>query len=73
MEEEHAHALGIYQNVFLTDEEQKELIDRLGYDSVVVYIDRLSTYMKENPGKKYKNHKATIEKWIKEDEGRTPA
>lgn len=71
--EEEAHALGIYQNVFLTDEEQKDLTERLGFESVAEYVDRLSTYMKENPGKTFKNHKATIEKWIKEDEGRTPA
>lgn len=71
--EEEAHALGIFQNVFLTDEEQKDLTERLGFESVAEYVDRLSTYMKENPGKTFKNHKATIEKWIKEDEGRTPA
>ena len=71
--EEGAHALGIFENVFLTDEEQKDLTERLGFESVAEYVDRLSVYMKENPGRKYKNHKATIEKWIREDEGRAPA
>ena len=70
---EEAHALGFFQNVFLTDEEQKDLCERLGFESVVEYIERLSSYLHDNPNKKFKNHKATIEKWIKEDEGRTPA
>ena len=70
---EERHALGFFQNVFLTDEEQKDLCERLGFEPVVEYIERLSSYLHDNPNKKYKNHKATIEKWIKEDEGRTPA
>lgn len=63
-------ALGINQNVFLTDEEQQALCDHNGLDKVVEYIDRLSIYLEEHPEKNYSNHKATIQKWINEDEGR---
>ena len=61
--------LGPFQNVLLTNEEQKDLTDRLGFDEVVLYIDRLSNYLHEHPEKKYKSHKATIERWIRQDEG----
>ena len=63
-------AIGIFQNVRLTDSEQEELINRYGIREVGIYIDRLSTYMNENPEKHYKNHKATIEKWIIQDKER---
>ena len=66
----HKHILGSFQNVFLTDSEQKELCDRWGFDDVIVYIDRLSIYLHEHPEKKYKNHKTTIEKWIIQDKER---
>lgn len=63
-------AIGIFQNVRLTNSEQEELINRYGTEEVGIYIDRLSTYMNENPEKHYKNHKATIEKWIIQDKER---
>ena len=63
-------AIGIFENVRLTDSEQEELINRYGIQEVGIYIDRLSTYMNENPEKHYKNHKATIEKWIIQDKER---
>ena len=61
--------LGPFENVLLTNEEQKDLTDRLGFDEVVLYIDRLSNYLHEHPEKKYKSHKATIERWMRQDEG----
>ena len=63
-------AIGIFQNVRLTNSEQEELINRYGIQEVGIYIDRLSTYMNENPEKHYKNHKSTIEKWIIQDKER---
>ena len=60
-------ALGNFQNVFLTDSDQKALCDRWGSNEVGVYIDRLSDYLHQHPEKNYKNHKTTIEKWIVED------
>ena len=63
-------AIGIFQNVRLTDSEQEELINRYGIQEVGIYIDRLSTYMNQNPEKHYKNHKSTIEKWIIQDKER---
>lgn len=65
-----AKKLGIFQNVLLTDSEQKILCDQYGFEEVVEYIDRLSVYMHQNPNKNYKNHKSTIEKWIIEDKER---
>jgi DNA-binding Lrp family transcriptional regulator len=65
-----AKKLGIYQNVLLTDSEQKILCDQYGFEEVVEYIDRLSVYLSQNPNKNYKNHKSTIEKWIIEDKER---
>ena len=63
-------AIGIFQNVRLTNSEQEELINRYGTEEVGIYIDRLSTYMNQNPEKHYKNHKSTIEKWIIQDKER---
>lgn len=62
--------LGPFENVLLTNEEQKDLTDRLGFDTVCGYIDRLSHYLHEHPEKNYPNHKATIEAWINQDERR---
>lgn len=65
-------ALGIYQNVFLSNEEQKVLYDNYGYEDTARYIDRLSIYLNENPNKSYQSHKSTIEKWIVKDKGALP-
>jgi hypothetical protein len=64
------HALGKYQNVFLTDAEQEELCNQKGFEQTSEYIERLSDYLHDHPGKNYKSHKSTIAKWINEDEGR---
>lgn len=61
------HALGKFENVFLTNEEQKELCEVFGLETAVQYIERLSEYLNTHPSKNYPNHKTTIEKWIKED------
>ena len=57
--------LGRYQNVFLSDREQAELqaeFPNLWRE----YVERLSEYM-ASTGKKYRNHAATIRRWIAED------
>lgn len=63
-------ALGIFENVLLTDDEQKDLCDRYGLEILGEYITRLSNYLEAHPEKHYKSHKAVIEKWIKQDERR---
>ena len=63
-------ALGNFENVLLTDDEQKELCDRYGLEILGEYITRLSNYLEAHPEKHYKSHKAVIEKWIKQDERR---
>ena len=64
------HILGRFQNVFLTDSEQKELCEHFEYEDVCDYIERLSRYLNQHPDKEYKNHKSIIEKWIVEDKER---
>ncbi|MDE7245969.1 MAG: phage replisome organizer N-terminal domain-containing protein [Oscillospiraceae bacterium] len=57
--------LGRYQNVFLSDREQAELqaeFPNLWRE----YIERLSEYM-ASTGKRYRNHAATIRRWIADD------
>ena len=58
-------ALGKYKNVYLNKSDFNSLKKDYPY-KLDKYIERLSEYMKIN-GKKYKNHGATIRKWIIED------
>ena len=60
---------GIYKNIFLTDEEYKDLINELG-SRVSEYIDRLSSYMKAN-NRVYQDHKATIINWYLNDQAKS--
>lgn len=55
---------GIYQNVFLTDEEFQKL--KAEFPDWQERIDRLSEYI-ESKGAKYKNHLATIRSWARRD------
>lgn len=58
---------GIFQNVFLADDEVSYLKEILmnQFDN---YIERLSTYI-QSTGKTYKDHKATILSWFYKDLG----
>jgi len=57
---------GRYQNVILTDNELTSL--KADFPALwAEYIERVSEYMESN-GKRYKNHAATIRRWIREDE-----
>lgn len=56
---------GKYQNVFLTDNEHRELQELMG-NHIDMMIERLSNYMASS-GKTYKNHKATLESWYEKD------
>lgn len=58
-------AYGIYNNVFLTDEERDSLMNRLP-DKYQDLIENLSEYM-QSTGKRYSDHYATICKWERED------
>jgi len=59
---------GIYKNIFLTDEEYKDLTNELG-SRISDYIDRLSSYMKAN-NRVYQDHKATIINWYLNDQAK---
>ena len=55
----------VYKNVILTDTELSELQAELP-DKWEYYIDRLSGYI-ASTGRKYKNHAATIRRWVADD------
>ena len=58
-------AFGRYENVFLSDTELTEL--QTDFPTVwQKYIERLSEYM-ASTGRTYKNHAATIRRWIADD------
>lgn len=58
-------ACGIYNNVFLTDQEQRTLYEEIG-DAFRDYIDDLSSY-KQSSGKEYADDFATIRRWAAKD------
>ncbi|RGC30119.1 replication initiator protein A [Enterocloster aldenensis] len=62
------HKLGKYQNVYLTEDELRELHEEIPASDD--YIERLSAYM-ESVGKSYKNHAATIRSWATKDKEST--
>ena len=59
-------ACGIYNNVFLTEEQQRTLAEEIG-DSFRDYINDLSSY-KKSSGKEYEDDFATIRRWYKKDQ-----
>ncbi len=68
---ESALRLGEYQNVFLSDEQLREL--QGAYPGKwEEYIGRLSRYM-EIHKKQYANHYATLKSWLQEDAAKAPA
>ena len=52
--------------VLLTDEQDEELLEKLGYDGYNHYVDKLATFIIEKNAK-VSNHYATILKWARED------
>lgn len=59
------HTCGKFQNVLLTEEQERDLRQRFPNDHTAK-IDRLSEYMHQT-GKTYKDHYEIILKWAKED------
>lgn len=58
---------GYYKNVFLSAEELDYLNQHFGEWNAKRYIDKLDSYLKEHPEKQYKDHAATLRKWLNED------
>ncbi len=56
---------GLYQNVFLTDEDLERLREEFPSD-YLERIERLSEYT-ASTGKSYKNHLATIRSWARKE------
>lgn len=63
-EQEERTAYGSYKNVFLSDDEYRNLA--ADFKECDEYIERLSVYM-ASTGKSYSNHAATVRKWIMQD------
>lgn len=59
---------GEFNNILLTDEEYKKLIDRFGENNTLALIEELSIAIKSK-GYKYKDHYATILSWHRRKEG----
>ena len=62
--------------VFLTEEEYKKLIDKLGEDKTKIMIERLNGYIGQigvkKASKKYVNHYHTILNWIRMEDDKKP-
>lgn len=54
-------------NVYLTNEEYKKLIDKLGEQLTNTYIEKLNNYI-GSKGKKYKSHYFTILSWVNKED-----
>lgn len=54
--------------VFLSSEQIKSLLDKLGLDAFDYYVGKLADFIVKN-GAKVKNHYSTILKWAEEDSG----
>ena len=65
------HKYGLYENVFLSDEDYRKLQEEFPHDCTE-RIERLSEYI-ASTGKKYKNHLATIRNWARNDAAKKPA
>lgn len=66
---------GKHQNVFLTDDEYKTLVETYGKEQTDYSIDTLSDFKQEKPNlKNFKNFKTLMNSWIKRDIawGKTP-
>lgn len=57
---------GEFENVMLTGDEFKKLVDSLGSKKASDYIERVSVYVAQT-GKRYQNHYATILNWARKD------
>lgn len=64
MREQERNARGSQKNVYISDEEYEALSDE--FTECNEYIERLSLYMAYT-GKDYRDHAATIRKWILQD------
>jgi PleD family two-component response regulator len=57
---------GEFENVFLTSNEYKKLIDSFGEAGTRMWIEKISAWMKSS-GKRKKDHYATILVWSKRE------
>lgn len=60
---------GKHKNVCLTAQERAGLVDKFGEVMTADYIERLSLHL-FNSGRRCRDYSGTIEKWIREDQGK---
>jgi hypothetical protein len=61
---------GEYKNVFLTDTQFEELVIKLGKETTLDYIERLSGHIESFGKDKYHSHVATIKNWWRRDQNK---
>ena len=61
------HTYGTYQNVFMTEYQYSDLCGIYGKNTIDEYANRISTYIKENHKRPYRNHYETIKSWLGKD------
>ncbi len=67
-------AYGEFSNIFLTKEEKEKLQTKYGDKPVQDKIEAFSNSLKSQPQKysKYKHHYATLNNWLRKDDGQSP-
>ena len=58
---------GTYQNVMLSDFQYKKLLETHGAAVVADYIEKISSYVYEKPGRAYTDYMRAVNNWIKSD------
>ena len=53
--------------VLMSDEQFSSLCEKLSYDEIHHYFDKLKTFIRKNPQAKIHSHYRTILKWVEED------
>ena len=53
--------------VFMSEEQFSSLCEKLNYDEIHHYFDKLKTFIRKNPHATIHSHYKTILKWVEED------
>jgi len=53
--------------IFMSDEQFESLCEKLNYDEINLYFEKLKTFIRKNPQAKIHSHYKTILKWVEED------
>ena len=53
--------------IFMSDEQFESLCQKLNYDEINLYFEKLKAFIRKNPQAKIHSHYKTILKWVEED------